>query len=99
MLEFDLMLSQCSEGKGQPTRVTTLSYCMVAIVITVVCRARVVHRGSTLLALVGAMAKPSSSGCALYISHYAQVEPTIMLTKTDNMRLQENRDQLHYHRV
>ena len=31
-----------------------------------------------------------------YIAHYAQVEPTIMLIKTD-MRHEET--QLHYHRV
>ena len=31
-----------------------------------------------------------------YIAHYAKVEPTIMLTKTD-MRHEET--QLHYHRV
>ena len=33
-----------------------------------------------------------------YIAHYAQVEPTIMLTKIDNNMRHED-TQLHYHRV
>ena len=31
-----------------------------------------------------------------YIAHYAQIEPTIMLTKTD---MTHNETQLHYRRV